>query len=512
MMLPELSFFNVLLAALPILLVLYLMIGRNWRGHQAGPAGLAAAAVIALVAFGGDLQLLLVAWGRSLLLALFVLYIIWMALLFYHVTDEAGIIDVLQRTMPAFAPDRPAQALLLAWIFASFIQGASGFGVPAAIVAPLLVGLGFSANRAVVMALVGHAWAVTFGSLGSSFLALMAATGLPGETLAGPAAIYLGVGCLLCGFLVLWFAGGLEALRRQWLALVLLGVLMAAVQWGIAVAGLWNLAAFGAGMVGLVAGIFFFRAARRRQPATDQPPGNLATLARTFLPYGLLVVIIVLGQIVLDKPLSAVEINWRFPEVETRFGWITEAGPGRSVSVFGHAGALLLYTSILTYLWYRWRGTIHGGAIEAGAIVRRTVKGSTKSTLAIVTLVAMAVTMQHAGMTEMLAVTLSNTGAAFPFLSPFIGALGAFMTGSNTNSNVVFGQIQQQTAVALQLSVPVILVAQTAGGAIGSLFAPAKVVVGCSTVSGADDSRVLKYATASGLAIIAVLGLITLVL
>ena len=80
----------------------------------------------------------------------------------------------------------------------------------------------------------------------------------------------------------------------------------------------------------------------------------------------------------------------------------------------------------------------------------------------------MALTMQHAGMTQLLAEALSaGTGALFPLISPFIGALGAFMTGSNTNSNVVFGQLQQQTAVALNLSVPWILAAQTAGGAIG---------------------------------------------
>jgi lactate permease len=84
------------------------------------------------------------------------------------------------------------------------------------------------------------------------------------------------------------------------------------------------------------------------------------------------------------------------------------------------------------------------------------------------------------------------------------------MTGSNTNSNVVFGQLQMETAVVLHLSVPLILAAQTAGGAIGSLFAPAKVIVGVSTVEGADDGEVLKLATLYGLAIVLAIGLITL--
>jgi lactate permease len=123
----------------------------------------------------------------------------------------------------------------------------------------------------------------------------------------------------------------------------------------------------------------------------------------------------------------------------------------------------------------------------------------------------MAVTMQHAGMTQQLAEALSSgTGPIFPFLSGFIGALGAFMTGSNTNSNVVFGGLQQETAVVLNLSIPIILAAQTAGGAIGSMFAPAKVVVGCSTVPGASDGQVLKKVTLYGLGITALIGIIVL--
>ena len=140
-------------------------------------------------------------------------------------------------------------------------------------------------------------------------------------------------------------------------------------------------------------------------------------------------------------------------------------------------------------------------------IALKTVRGSVKSTVGILTLVAMAVIMQHAGMTQLLAQALSaGTGPVFPFLSPFIGALGAFMTGSNTNSNVVFAQLQSETAVTLGFSLAFILAAQTAGGAIGSLFAPAKVIVGCSTVEGATDSTVLKRATIYGLLIIFVLG------
>lgn len=510
MSLPPLTVANVFLASVPLLIVLFLMIGRNWGGSRAGPAGWLAAVVLAVAVFGADGLLLLVALGRGLLLALYVLYIIWMALLLYHVVNDAGAIDVIGRELPALAPDRAAQALLLAWVFGSFLQGASGFGVPAAVVAPLLVGLHFSPNRAVALALLGHGWAVSFGSLGSSYLALIAATGLGGEVMAGESALLLALACLGCGLGVLLTAGGQRALRERWAFLLVLFVVMGSVQWTLAVAGLWTLAAFGAGLAGLLAGAILLRPPTAEDRQALLARLNVASLGVAFVPYLLLVVVIVAGQLLFAGPLDAVQLNLSFPAVETAFGWRTAAGPGRSISLLGHPGALLLYSSVLAFFWFRRRGTLAPGrAYDGRRIVQKTVRGAVTSTISIVTLVAMAVTMQHAGMTQLLAQALSSkAGTLFPFLSPFIGALGSFMTGSNTNSNVVFAQLQQQTALALGISIPVILAAQTAGGAIGSIFAPAKVVVGVSTVSGADDGQVLKLAAVYGVLILVVLGVV----
>ena len=531
---PSLTLTNIIAAAMPLLVVLYLMIARRWGASKAGPAGWIVAVLVSATIFGANIQLLLVAFGRALLLALFVLYIIWMALLLYHVVNEAGAIRVIGRELPGLAHDRPAQALLLGWAFGSFLQGASGFGVPAAVVAPLLVGVGFAPNPAVVIALVGHAWAVTFGSLGSSFFSLIAATGLPGNDLSGPSALLLGVSCLLCGLTVLWESGRVTALRSRWLQLLLVGLVMASVQYGLATAGLWTLAAMGAGLAGLLVIAFdlHFRLTERIASRASNDGGRdhetritvapesgsqdryavIAGSARrplviSITPYLLLILIIVLGQLLFAKQLSVLTLNVNFPEVGTRLGWANPAGPGRSISLLGHAGALLLYTSILSYFCFRWQGPPDPpSSYSARRIVRKTVKGSVKSTIGIIFLVAMAVTMQHAAMTRLLAEALSaGTGPVFPFLSPFIGVLGAFMTGSNTNSNVVFGQLQLNTSVALALSAALILAAQTTGGAIGSLFAPAKVVVGSSTVGGAEEGQVLKKAAIYGIGMTAVI-------
>jgi lactate permease len=126
-------------------------------------------------------------------------------------------------------------------------------------------------------------------------------------------------------------------------------------------------------------------------------------------------------------------------------------------------------------------------------------------------MVGMAMIMARCGMTYTLASGISSTvGRLFPLASPFIGLLGAFMTGSNTNSNVIFAPLQQSTAEMLGMAVSVILGAQTTGGALGSMLAPAKVIVGCSTAGlGGQEGKVMRVTVPYGLLIAAVIGVVT---
>ncbi len=249
-----------LLALLPIAVILALMVGLRWGASRAGAAGYLTALVIAILAFGAGPQLLAVAHGKALLLTIDVLFIIWMAFLLFRVADEAGAIKAIGKALPHLTADKGMQALIIGWVFASFLQGVGGFGVPVAVVAPLMVGLGFAPLAAVVIPSIGHSWAVTFGSLGSSFNAMMAATGLPEELLGPPAAFFLGVACLVVGLMVAHAAGGWNAVRRLLIPALLIGIAMAVGQYIAVSAGLWNIGAFIGAIVGLVVG---FPLARR---------------------------------------------------------------------------------------------------------------------------------------------------------------------------------------------------------------------------------------------------------
>ena len=498
-----------LLAALPVLLLVLLILGFGWSAARAGPAGWVAAAAVAWLRFGAGIDVLAVAQAKAFFLALDVLLIVWAAYFLYRVVDEAGGVATLATALPSLTPDRGLQALLIAWAFASFLQGVGGFGVPVVVTAPILLGLGFDPLVAVVAPSLGHAWSVTFGSLGSSFQALIAASGIPGPVMAAQSAVLLGLACFACGGMVLHVSGGRRGLL---IAVGVMGLTMAGVEYALAVSGLWHIAGFGGGLAGLAAGLVV---ARIRLRGNVAPPRSVTSrrIGLALLGYLLLVLITLAVQFFLPlrQMLSAVVVQASFPEVATDLGVLTPAEPGKELVLFRHAGAILTYAAVLAYVLLRRAGTMPSGA--ARRVFRDTGRGVLGSSLAIASMTAMVTTMAHAGMTDVLARVLAQvSGAAYPLMAPWIGALGAFVSGSNTSSNLLFAMLQRRTAEYLGLGAAWILAAQTAGAAVGSVLSPTKVSIGAASAGVADQesrilSALLRYAAPLLLALAAVSGL-----
>jgi lactate permease len=296
-----------------------------------------------------------------------------------------------------------------------------------------------------------------------------------------------------------------------------MGAAMTLTQYWLAVSGLWNVAGFMAGLAGLVAGAAVSRLPIYRQgdgepveiqgsQGGEDRPGPLVAIT----PYLILVLIVTGAELVgpLHHALNQVAIRVYVPRVSTALGWVTEAGLVRSISVFGHAGALLGYTCVLGYLLFRRAGYYRPGALHR--MWRGTISSAIPSTIGIASMVGMAMIMDHTGMVHLLARGIAEgVGSAFPIFSPLIGTLGAFMTGSNTNSNVVFAPLQKTTAELIGLSSLVILGAQTTGGALGSMLAPAKIIVGCSTAGLAGrEGEVMRKTFPYGVLIAGCIGLV----
>ncbi|HOT92746.1 MAG TPA: L-lactate permease [Anaerolineae bacterium] len=504
---------DILLAALPLVLILILMVGFRWNGAKAGAVGWLAALLIAVVRFSATTGFIFWAQVEGFFRALQVLYIIWGALFFFRITEANGSLNAMSAMLQHLSPGRTLQVLLLAWAFASFLQGVGGFGVPVAVLAPILIGIGFPPLAAVVMPSLGHGWAVSFGSLGASYEALKTATGLEGAVIAPAMAAVLGGVCFLIGVLVLWVAGGKVALRDGWWPMLTMALAMSGIQYLAVCAGLYNIAAMLGALAGLIVGVGWALGQRngRVQPLTDFP-WTRSLLA--IVPYLLLLIVILSVSFTpaLARWLERVTIQIPIPARTLADGRSLAAGKTKALALFGHPGALLFYSGGLTLLWSKIQGTLPPGSgkkIRAGML-----RSGMQSSLGIVAMVAMATTMENVGMVTVLSRAMADVaGTLFPAIAPFIGALGAFMTGSNTNSNVLFGAFQQQVAQTLGYSVPFILAIHNAGAAVGSIFAPAKIIVGCSTVGlSCQEGEVLRRTTRYSLVILFALAVLALVI
>ena len=176
--------------------------GLKWSAPKAGAASWLTVVLVAWAFFGADHDLLAISSSKGLSLSLFVLSVIWTSVFLYNVVDRMGGINVISSTMTRAIHDPLAQALVVGWAFSGFMQGVAGFGVPVAVVAPLLVLMGFRPVKAAAIVLVGHAWAVTFGSLGSSYYTIQLVTGIEGEVIGPHMASLFALPIILTGLAV----------------------------------------------------------------------------------------------------------------------------------------------------------------------------------------------------------------------------------------------------------------------------------------------------------------------
>lgn len=504
------------LALTPILAILVLMVGYKWSAAKAGPVSWFVALIVAVGVFKADFRLLAFSNAKGMVMAFYVLYIIWGALLLYHVVNEVGGIETIGATFMHMTRDKVLQLLMIGVAFVTFLQGVAGFGVPVAVGAPLLISLGFDPVTAVAVPLIGHSWSVTFGDMASSFASIQKATGLPGPDLAPWAATFTGLAGLFGAFFAIHCYGGWREVRRGWLAALIVAATMSLTQYLVA---LWQptLATFIAGIVGMIvtAGVTripLYRGGEVGSGATAdvastsevRAPGGVITSKMSFnlafAPYYALILIVGINEFVgpLRKFLSSfLVLQLKFGDYTTGLGWVTKAGTSTSVPMLGHPGALLVYASIVGIIIYSVSGYWKNDSL--GKVLNKVVKDGVGSSIATTSMVLMAFMMVESGMTFTLAKGVADVlGVVYPVLAPVVGVLGAFMTGSNTNSNVMFGAFQTQVAKLLGVSTLIMAAAQTAGGSIGSMLAPAKVIVGTSTVGltgreGEVIGKTLKY-------------------
>jgi lactate permease len=500
-----------LLAAAPILAVLALMLGARWSAARAGAAGLALALLLAIAVFGfGSGDAVSLAQGLAGVLAeggfvtATVLWILWPALALYHHQQRGGAFEALRAGLARLTARPALQALLLAWFLALFLEGAAGFGTPVALVAPLLVGLGFEPRKAVVLALLGHAVGVSFGAIGTPVAVQAALTGLDPAAIAWRTALLnAAVAAVVMAFFVhalrapIPGAGNASVVDAapvaRWATLALVAFLVPSVALATGLGP--ELPTLGGALLG---GLAFVWMVRRSAPPGSADsvalPGTMP-LPRALAPYLALIALVAATRAVpaLTELLREWSLHWRLWD---RF-------EGRMHPLL-HPGTLLLAALLLGAMLQGHAPRALAPAFAASARRLRPVA------LALLAMLCLSRLMLHAGMIDALQqAATQQLGRGWPLLAPTVGALGSFVTGSATASNVLLSSLQVQVAQALGLSAAWMAAAQGMGAGIGNIICPHNVVAGAATVGLAGrEGEILRGTLLPALVVLAVAGVL----
>lgn len=531
------------LAVSPVVLLLGLVLWGRFSTIVNAVVTVVYSVAVSVLAFGATTLTVGVGLGKGAWVGLWILYVIWPALLMHHLASHIGMAS-LGRALATLLPRRTENILLLAWVLPSFIQGVSGFGTPIAVAAPLLVALGIGKARAVALPLIGYHWAVGFGSMGSSFyMGALTAQLDPAQRAgyAAAAAVVLGINAVLAGVLVALMDGGWRGLREGWRMLVTAGPVMALVQAGvvglepgigalcagasgIAVVLLlrrWSGRPVGGGRGASVASPARWEAARLNDALSPaEPAGQVEERQRAAalladavevtgqadtqrggpadqtvqqaraaaVPYALLAIValaIFLPPALRAWAKSHLLVGPSFPATTTSLGTTNPAVHlYNPIALLGHPGTFLLIACAGSVaFWWRsgaWRPTAWG------PVWRGALKQAWKSSPSVVLLAAVAGVLVDGGVVRVVAQgAAAATGDAYPAIAPLVGALGSFITGSTTSSNALFSSLQADVAHLVGLRPADLLAGQLAGGNIGNSLAPVVMVLGLTAVGAA---------------------------
>ena len=520
-----------LLAIAPILIAGILLAGFRWPAKFAMPISYVAALAVAGFAWEMQPTALAAASLEGLIVAGTLLYIVFGALLLLSTVTVSGAMDRIKAGFNHISPDRRIQAIIIGWLFGSFIEGASGFGTPAAVVAPLLLAMGFPAMAAVTVGLIIQSTPVSFGAVGTPMV-VGVGNGL-GETSPGvaehieglglsyteyvaqigfqTALLHMAVGILIPLILVCLLTGFFGEKRnfalglKVWPFAIYASLAMTIPSVTVAYLLGPEFPSLIGGLVGLTVVMltsskgflmpketfdFGPRAAWEERWMGRIAPGEVKetgeapkmTLVRAWSPYVLLAAILVMTRLV-DPLTEFLTTPGRTQLAFTNL--LGVEGINASVDLFYSPGFILIVTSAIGYLIYRMNGK------QIATTWKVSGKQLAATAVALLFAVPMVRVLIQSGINEsglesmpvVLAQGVANVaGDTWPFFAPVIGALGAFVAGSNTLANLTFTQFQWSTANTIGVSPETVAAAGAAGGAGGNPIAIHNIVAASATV------------------------------
>jgi lactate permease len=546
-------------ASLPIVLLLAALALLEWRAHRAALLGLGSALAVSVFVYGmpAGTAVATAAYGAAYGL-LPIGWIVVTAVFLYNLTVETGQFEVLKSSVGRLSADRRIQALLVAFSFGAFIEGASGFGTPVAICSALLIGLGFTPLYAAGLSLIANTAPVAFGAIGTPILTLAAVTELPAETLGAMAGRQLPFVSLLVPAWLVATMSGWAGLRAVWPAVLVCGGTFAIVQFawsnfiGVELVdiagGLASIAAlawfcrvwqpkdrWADPAVAAVSGESAVAAAPVTRPSVTASAGlgnpAIATqsVARAWVPWLFLsVAVIVWGLPPVKARLTQgiLAPAWDVPQLHRTvfrdYPVVSErVDPGRigepayraqraeaarfTVNWASATGTAIFLAAVATALYLR----VSFAMFIAVAVT--TLRRMRTSLLTIMLMLSLGFVTRYGGTDATLGLAFTKTGWLYPFFATMLGWLGVALTGSDTSSNVLFGSLQKITAQQLGFNPILIVTANSTGGVMGKMIDAQSIVVAtASTGQVGQEGRILRFVFWHSVALVTVMGVIVM--
>ncbi|MGN6572701.1 MAG: L-lactate permease [Pseudolabrys sp.] len=493
------SVLSTIAAALPVVTLLVLIASNKVKAHIAAVIALVVANCVAIFIFTMPAGMSIRASLLGVVTGFFPIgWIVLNVIFLYRLTVEKGVFETLQNTIGGVTTDRRLQLLLIAFSFGAFFEGASGFGTPVAVTGAILIGLGFSPLAASGLSLIANTAPVAYGALGTPIAGLASVTGLDPFLLGAMVGRQLPFFSLIVPFWVVWAFSGWKGVKGVWPAVLVTGVSFAIPQFVISnYINPW-IVDIGASLVSMACLILFLKvwqpkelwlsAALRTkdESASTMPtpkpikPVTSSQMWFALMPWIIVCVVLLIWGTNAFKGAVNPWATWNYavPDLHNMINKVAPiaATPTKEGAVFSftwlsYTGSGMLIAAVISGLLM---GFTPGGLVAAYG---RTLKICAYSLLTISAMLAIGTLTRLSGIDATLGLAFAATGVLYPFFGTLLGWLGVALTGSDTASNILFGNLQKITSTQLGISPILMSAANSSGGVMGKMIDAQSIVV-----------------------------------
>jgi lactate permease len=534
---------STLLAALPIVVLLGLLAGLKVRPHLCATAGAATAVLVAMIVF--QMPALLAVSSFFYGAAFGLLKIVWIviaAVFLYDISVETGQFEIMKQSVAAITPDRRLQLLLVAFCFGAFIEGCAGFGAPVAIAGAFMIGLGFKPFQAAALNLIANTSPVAWGAIGTPVHTLAAVTALNESDLNAMIGRILPITAVIVPFWLVRSMVSWKETLQVFPAILVVGGSFAATQWFWANHMDSNLVDISAGVVSLVVTMLFLRVWQPRkiwrfpdEAAVNAPRSfgkhySAGQTAKAWMPFLILSIFVLCwGLPSIKNALNqATTPSFKVVMADGKprpgpAGWDWPWLHGKVLRTMPVAAKPTPEAARFDFNWLTATGTgCFLAAILAGLLLRlsfdrmlgiffKTLVRLRFAIIAMTCMLGIGYVTRYSGMDAVLGLAFTRTGWLFPFFSAYIGWLGVALTGSDTSSNALFGNLQRITAQQLNLSPILMCATNSAGGVMGKMVDAQSICIAtAATNQVGNEGSIFRFLFWHSVALAAIVGVIVM--